>query len=545
MVPTSVQAGGETEGSRPKNPAAIVERRRRNRLDDQFPVTLVAARKFFGSSLVGGVTKDYDEAGACITCSRALPIGTAVRVRLHLSRSISDFFRGLPCEFRGRVAAVREQGTGGPSPYEIILRWDRSLPDMLAKVISSYQRKIGVLIAAAMAAVIWAKWQDLDLFWYSPFFYIYGLTLMTYLVSRFLISWKHKTPPLSGFTPKVSIIIPVRNEENSIARTIETCYRTDYPKMKREILVIDDGSTDGTARVLKSLGEKFPDLKVWTIAASGKRRALAEGVLKASGEIVIFVDSDTFLFPDALRHIVCGFEDPALGASAGYTEVENADTNALTGLQEVRYFVSYRLLKASEGLFGCVTCCPGCLSAYRREYVLDVLQLWLDQKFLGAPATIGDDRSLTNFILRKYRVIYNDRAVASTLVPETWGRYMRQQLRWKKSWLRETLIASGFMYKKHPVAALSFYAAALISLLSPAMAARIVFLAYRGDGSIFLLYMPGLILIGLLQSLYFLYRRPSPHWLLGMLWMASALLITGPQTYYALLTVRKNHWGTR
>ena len=204
---------------------------------------------------------------------------------------------------------------------------------------------------------------------------------------------------------------------------------------------------------------------------------MAEGVLKASGEIIVFVDSDTFLFPDSLRHIVCGFEDPTLGASAGYTEVENADTNALTGLQEVRYFVSYRLLKASESIFGCVTCCPGCLSAYRRQYVMEFLNAWLNQKFLGAPATFGDDRSLTNFILRKYRVIYNDHAVASTLVPETWGHYMRQQVRWKKSWLRETWIASRFMYKKHPIAALSFYAASLFSLLSPLMAARVLILA--------------------------------------------------------------------
>ena len=68
---------------------------------------------------------------------------------------------------------------------------------------------------------------------------------------------------------------------------------------------------------------------------------------------------------------------------------------------------------------------------------------------------------------------------------------------------------------------------------------------FRGLTPNLVLAGAGLLLIGFLQSLYFLHRRPSPHWLLGMLWMASALLITGPQTYYALLTVRKNHWGTR
>lgn len=521
------------------------EKRRRVRSADCFPVTLVESRGFLRSRVVTGVSRDHDAAGACVQCPAALPLGAQVRVRLHLSRTISEFFRGLPCEFGGRVAAVRRSKPGAAWPFEVVVRWDLPLPKMLAGVIRAYQRKIAFLIAVVFASVLWAKWLSLDFFWYSPFFFVYSLSLLAYLVSRFFISWRHRPPQLADYTPTVSIIISVRNEEAAIARTVETCYRTDYPAAKREVLVVDDGSTDKTPGVLRELKRRFPDLKVWTQPPSGKRPAMAEGVRRAAGEIVIFVDSDTFLFPEALRHIVCGFEDETLGASAGYTEVENADVNALTGLQEVRYFVSYRLLKSSESVYDSVTCCPGCLSAYRRKYVLEILEPWLHQTFLGAAATFGDDRSLTNFILRKYRVIYNDLAVASTLVPETWGHYMRQQVRWKKSWLRETLIASSFMYKKHPVAAISFYSASFISLLSPAMAARVIYLSAQGDRSIFLFYMLGLTLIGLLLSLYFLYKRPSPHWLLGMLWMASSLLVTGPQTYYALLTVRRNHWGTR
>lgn len=530
---------------KPTHPPSAREKRKRTRIEDIVPVTLIASRGVFGGRKIAGTTKDYDEAGACVRSAGSLPIGTAVRVRLHLSRSMSGALRGLPCELRGRVSAVRRLKSVPGAACELILQWESPLARMLERVVSSYQRAIGVLIIAALASVVWLKWQSLDFFWYTPFFYVYSVTLLAYLVSRFFISWRHRSPPLGGYTPTVSIVISVRNEEEAIARTVETCYQTDYPPSKREVLVVDDGSTDATPLVLKALQQKFPLLKTCTLPPSGKRAAMAEGVLRAGGEIVIFVDSDTFLFPDALRHIVCGFEDPTLGASAGYTEVENADVNALTGLQEVRYFVSYRLLKSSESLFNCVTCCPGCLSAYRRKYVLEVLQPWLHQTFLGAPATFGDDRSLTNFILRRYRVIYNDLAVASTLVPTTWGHYMRQQVRWKKSWLRETMIASRFMYKKHPIAALSFYSASLFSLLSPAMAARVVYLSFHGRENIFVFYMLGLILIGLLQSLYFLYRRPSPHWLLGMLWMASSLLITGPQTYYAILTMRKNHWGTR
>jgi hyaluronan synthase len=539
------QTHNEPEATRPVQSAGFREKRQRARTAERFPVTVVSSGGIFRAATLTGESKDYDSSGVCVTTSRPLAVGTDVRIRMHLSKSISPFFRGLPCELRGRVAAARKVKSKGQHACELVLKWERPLPELISRTVSSYQWKVGVLIALVLAALVWTKWNSLDFFWFAPVFYVYSLSLALYLLSRFWISWRHRAPVLGNYTPSVSIVISVRNEENAITRTVETCFETDYPSDKREVLVVNDGSSDGTLRVLRELQKRFPALQVFTQPPTGKRAAMAQGVRSAKGEIITFVDSDTFLFRDALRHIVCGFEDPTLGASAGYTEVENCNTNALTGLQEVRYYVSFRLLKASEGFYAAVTCCPGCLSAYRRKYVLEILDPWLNQRFLGAQATFGDDRSLTNFILSKYRVIYNDLAVASTLVPETWGQYLRQQLRWKKSWLRETLIAGGFMWKKHPVAAISFYASSIISVASPAMAARVIYLAGHGESSMLLPYMLGLLLIGFLQSLYFLHRRPSPHWLLGMLWMASALLITGPQTYYALLTVRKNHWGTR
>jgi hyaluronan synthase len=545
MNPSPMRAirNGETDSL----PAAVsvTEKRRHARVADAFPVTLSYSKGLFLPGKLRGMDKDYDDEGACVSCSKSLPVGTKVGVRMHLPKSISNPFRGLPCELKARVVSSRKRKGDRGASHDVVLKWEKPLPVMVRKVVSSYQIKIGLLIGIVMASVVGFKWSSLTYFWYTPFFYVYSVTLITYLLSRFFISWRYESPKLGNYTPTLSIVISVRNEEAAITRTVDTCFEANYPDDKREVIIVNDGSTDGTARVLRNVQKKYPDLKVLTLPPSGKRFAMAEGVRKARGEIIVFVDSDTFLFPDSLKNIVCGFEDPTLGAAAGYTEVENADVNALTGLQEVRYYVSYRLLKSSESLFDCVTCCPGCLSAYRRKYVMEFLELWLHQTFLGAPATFGDDRSLTNFILKKYRVIYNDNAVASTLVPVTWGHYLRQQVRWKKSWLRETLIASRFMYRKHPIAAISFYSAAFFSLLSPLMSVRIALLEYRGQDAVFLYYMLGLVLIGLLQSLYFLYRRPSPHWLLGMLWMMSSLIITGPQTYYAILTMRKNHWGTR
>ena len=523
----------------------IADERKIPRIQDNFPVTVVPMRGFLATGRIPGELRDFHEEAACIKTRRDIAVGRKVLVRLRIPRCISRFYHGLPCEVSARVFSVRAIETGGEKSFAVVLRWDRPLSGCVRQVVKAYRRKMALLVAFTLAVLIWAKYQTSTFFWYDPVIYVYSFGLMGFLVSRFVLAWMHDPPALSGYMPSLSVVISVRNEEENISKGITTCFETDYPTALREVIVVDDGSTDRTPEVLRELQRRFPDLKVYTIPPSGKRRGMAEGVLRAHGEIIVFMDSDTFLAPDALRHIVCGFEDPSLGAASGFTGVGNAEKNALTGLQEIRYLVSFQLLKTSESLFGCVTCCPGCLSAYRREYVLEVLKPWLEQMFMGNRATFGDDRSLTNFILRKYRVIYNERAIAYTMVPERWGQYLRQQNRWKKSWIRESFLASGFMYQKPALAAISFYTATAFSLFSPAMSFRVAYLGLRLHDGLWIYYILGLIGVGLLQSFYYLYKRASPRWLLGLYWMATSLLITGPQTYYSLLTLRKNHWGTR
>ncbi len=509
--------------------------------------SLVPVHGFFerGAEPIDGVARDIDQAGACVTTHQPPAEGSRVKFKLRLPEALSSSYRGLRVALPARVKQVRTLAAGRHSLYEVVLQWDRPLDMMVKTTISSYRRRIGVGFAALAVLGLSLRWSSLSFFWYAPIIYLYSLASLAYLVSRYLIAWLHRSPPLTGYTPSVSMVISVRNEEKSIAQTIESCFATVYPADKREVIVVDDGSTDATPRILQELARKHPGLMVRSIKPSGKRFGMAAGIRLAKGEILVFLDSDTYIYPDAVRRIVCGFEDPSLGAVSGYTKVENADKNALTGLQDVRYLLSFRLLKAAESFFGCVTCCPGCLSAYRRKYVLEVLDAWVTQTWFGQLAHLGDDRSLTNHILRKYRVTYNDAARASTMVPENWGHYLRQQVRWKRSWLRETFIAMRFMWKKHPVAALFFYGAAVFSLLSPAIGIFVVLLHLQGQSYIAMHYLLGLVLLGFINSFYYRYQRASPNWLLGLYWVAASFAISGPQTYYALVTVFKNNWGTR
>ena len=151
----------------------------------------------------------------------------------------------------------------------------------------------------------------------------------------------------------------------------------------------------------------------------GKRAAMAPGIRATDAEIIAFVDSDSVLEPDALRSIVQGFADPHVGAICGHADVLNVTETWLTRMQAVRYFVAVQgRARRPSPLFGAVTCCSGCFSVYRREAIMPHLEWWENQTFLGVESTFGDDRSLTNCVLRTWKVRYESKAVSHTIVPD-------------------------------------------------------------------------------------------------------------------------------
>ena len=216
-------------------------------------------------------------------------------------------------------------------------------------------------------------------------------------------------------------------------------------------------------------------------------------------------------------------------------------------MESVRYYVSQRVMKAAESIFGAVTCCPGPFSAYRRDAVMAILDSWLAQTFMGAAATFGDDRSLTNFILRRYRVIYHAGARCSTFAPSRWRTFVRQQLRWKKSWVRETTIAVRWMWREHPLAVLSYYFSIVITLVSPLIVLRAFFYVAKPvlQTYAYIPYMAGLMLVFLFLGLVYYYHTQSKYWYYGVAFAVLYGCFFCLQNYYAISTVRQNHWGTR
>jgi hyaluronan synthase len=390
------------------------------------------------------------------------------------------------------------------------------------------------------------KARNVYFFWEHPLFNLYSLLVAVFVLSRFSIAAFYRPPRSAGDLPRVTVIVAAKDEEESIGKTLDLIYLCDYPRDKLEVIAVDDGSTDRTLEEMEQSRLRNPGMRIVHFPRNrGKRHAMAAGVRDATGEVLVFVDSDTFLRPDALRMLVRGFSDSQVGAVCGHAYVQNARENHLTRMQEVRYYVSFRVLKGAESVFGTVSCCSGCLSAYRRSAVLEVLEPWLHQRFLGAEATFGDDRSLTNFVLRKHRVLYDSEAVCTTIVPSDIRKFFRQQLRWKKSWLRESLILSTFLWRRHPPSAFFFCLQVVISLVSPFCVLTMVLLPLFGVGHFSALYACGVLLVALLYGLFYLIRFRDGMWIHGVLFQFVYSLVLGWQNYYAFLTARRNHWGTR
>ena len=411
---------------------------------------------------------------------------------------------------------------------------------------------VQVVILVYAVAILGFIWITKDLTFATltrdPVFAGYSIAVVIYVLGRFVAALFYRSVPDVGYRPTVSVIVPAFNEEEGIIGTIESCLAVDYPADLLEVIVVNDGSTDATWSRMLEAKERWPQLYVVDLGRNyGKRGAMAEGIRRARGDILCFVDSDSYLDADAVMAIVQPFADTRVGAVVGHADVRNSMTNWITKMQQVRYYSAFRVIKATESLLsGTVTCASGCCSAYRRSAVEPVVGEWEFQRFLGRPATFGDDRALTNRVLKRHRVVYQETARSTTVVPTTMRRFLRQQLRWKKSWLRESLEICRYFWRKNPAAALFTYASIVFPFLAPwvvlhAVLGRLLW----GAASGLWFYLVGTYAMALLYSLYYAFRRKSGLWPHGMTFVAIYMAVLVFQTYWGIFTMRDTRWGTR
>lgn len=402
-------------------------------------------------------------------------------------------------------------------------------------------------LALALAWILFIKYNNMYFFWFDVPVFLYSLLVGGYLVSRFVFAaFYRRSRPLAEL-PNATVIIPAFNEEEHIERTLTQLMECAYPAEKLQAIVVNDGSTDGTLAAIERTRKEYPEIILISFEQSqGKRDALAAGARIATGDVIVFMDSDSFLKPDGLKNLMNRFSDPKVAAVTGHCEVENEWTNLLTRMQAVRYYIAFRIMKAAESVFDAVTCLSGPLSAYRREVLFEVIDEWIGQTFLGEPATFGDDRSLTNSLLRRhYRVVYEATARVTTIVPETYGMFLRQQLRWKRSWFRESLRALTFMWQKQPLMSLSFYLGFFLPMLAPFIVVRAMVYVPIMEHALPLQYMTGILAMSALMSSTYLFEKRSRLWLYGVVFCFFYMFVLVWQLPWAVLTFARREWGTR
>ena len=258
---------------------------------------------------------------------------------------------------------------------------------------------------------------------------------------------------------RVCAVMPLHNEDPAYAVAGVASMLNQTRPLDR-IHIIDDGSNDcgAAAAAVRALLEATAPNRDWEVTVLstnvGKRNALAHGFRADDrADIYLCVDSDTVLQPDAVAEGLRPFSNPAVTAVSGLVSAHNRRRNLLTRLIDLRYINAFLSERAAYSAFGAVLCCCGSLSFYRAAVIRENLHDFLNQLFLGKNATFGDDRRLTNYALRAGKVVLAERSRAATAVPERLDHYVRQQVRWNKSFFRESL----WVISTFPVASAPFW----------------------------------------------------------------------------------------
>ena len=220
--------------------------------------------------------------------------------------------------------------------------------------------------------------------------------------------------------PLITVLIPCFNEAKVIASSIERILKSNWPRL--EVIVLDDGSTDGTAAIVREFYGKEPRVTLLSFPNGGKARALNRGLVEAKGDVIIALDADTLFPPDTLPRLARWFVDPRVGAVAGNAIVGNR-LNLITRWQALEYVTAQNLERRALAALGAVTVVPGAVGAWRREALIQLG---------GYPAdTLAEDQDLTLAFQRAgWRVEFDSSARAYTEAPDTVRGLLNQRFRW-------------------------------------------------------------------------------------------------------------------
>jgi poly-beta-1,6 N-acetyl-D-glucosamine synthase len=321
------------------------------------------------------------------------------------------------------------------------------------------------------------------------------------------------TPPDAAVTffPPVSVIVPAYNEEVGIAAAVHSLAGNDYPTL--EVIVVDDGSTDGTAAAVAAIDD--PRVTLIRQPNGGKPAALNTGIAAARHDIIVMVDGDTIFEPDTIQNLVASMADPTVGAVAGNTKVGNR-RGLLGRWQHIEYVIGCNLDRRMYEALGCMPVVPGAIGAFRRQVLAQVGGVSQD--------TLAEDTDLTMAVHRAgWKVAYEPRARAWTEVPATLRQLWRQRYRWAYGTMQAVWKHRGAVGERSALGLIALpwiaFTQVVLPLLSPAFDVFALYGVVFLNPGRYLAYWVAFNVLALLIGLYAFHldrESPRPLWALPL-----------------------------
>lgn len=253
-------------------------------------------------------------------------------------------------------------------------------------------------------------------------------------------------PLTHKYKTSTSVIIPVVDEPADVFRAVLRAITRQRPT---QIIVVINGPRN---RMLETICGNFKKVDCYWTKTPGKRNAIKHGMKYARGEVVVLVDSDTLWTPGTLRELLRPFADKQIGGVTTLQRIINPTSSLIARiadwLEDVRGLGTMRAMSVT----GKVGCLPGRTIAFRRSILQKVMPEFMNERFLGIHKEVSDDRSLTNLALKAgYKTVLQSTSVVLTEAPETWKKFIRQQLRWSEGSQYNNIRMSGWMLRHAPL----------------------------------------------------------------------------------------------
>jgi hyaluronan synthase len=401
---------------------------------------------------------------------------------------------------------------------------------------------------------------DLILYYKLHLFLLFFIYVWVFFIIKLYFARKYK-PYREAYAASVSIVIPEYKEPQAVLTRVLESIKSNIESIAEVIIAVD--SRDGkNLQFLRNYEKNFPKLHAIEIKQKGKRAAEAVGIKKAKGEIVVVMDSDTVLSDSStIAELIKPFKDPWVG---GVTTAQRINMNPHNDLRKrfsdwmenMRCLLSFPAMSV-KGVVGCL---PGRCIAFRKEYILPYIDTeFLNERFRGVRCETGDDRCLTNIVLRHgFKTVYQSTAKVLTDVPKSWRLYIKQQLRWIRSTRRETVANLKWMVKRPFILSLIFLSDILIPIffaitvinmfLNMAFGYDLILVA-QGTA---LQTMLAALLAGMLGAIISIGLRQAPHlrtnWkevIILPLYVLWGTFVLTPLCIYGLFTMKSQKWMTR